>query len=184
MSQLVVPVSKSDHRRGPDGAPAVLLEYGDYECPWCARAHFVVEAVRQRLGPRVQFVFRNFPLTTIHPHAELAAEGAEAASEQGRFWEMHDALFENQQRLGSEFVARRAQALGLDIERFIRELNEGVYRERVRQDFRGGVRSGVNGTPTFFINGMRYDLPFDEVTLTAALQQVAREPIHHARHHG
>lgn len=178
MSQLTVAVSKHDHRQGPDGAPAVLVEYGDYECPHCGRAHFVVEAVRRRMGQQMLFVFRNFPLTSIHPNAELAAEAAEAAGAQDRFWEMHNALFENQQQLGDALIIQLATELGLDLARFTRELQEGVYRDRIRQDFKSGVHSGVNATPTFFINGLRYDEPWDESSLTAALKQAARPAAH------
>jgi protein-disulfide isomerase len=116
-------------------------------------------------------VFRNFPITTSHPHAEAAAEAAEAAGVQGRFWEMHDRLFENQRRLSGEDLRAHAEALRLDLERFDDELAQHVHADRVREDFMSGVRSGVNGTPTFFINGMRHDGPFAYETLLVALEQ-------------
>ena len=174
MSQLKQPVTEHDHRQGAPGAAVVLVEYGDYECPYCARAHSVVKAVQARIGERMQFVFRNFPLASIHPHAELAAEAAEAAGVQGRFWEMHDVLFENQPQLGPNLIVVGAQELELDMQRFMNELGGRVYRERVQEDFLGGVRSGVNGTPSFFINGLRYDVPLEVDSLTAALERAAR----------
>jgi formate-nitrite transporter family protein len=173
MSRLTPPVSNTDHRVGPDDAPITLVEYGDYECPHCGSAHRIVLAVRQRMGQRLRFVFRHFPLAEIHPHAMHAAEAAEAAADQGKFWEMHDALFENQEALKDSDLIRYAQALGLDAERVERELVSGAHEQRVREQFRSGVRSGANGTPTFFINGIRYDGPWDPDTLLDALEAAA-----------
>jgi protein-disulfide isomerase len=167
---LTPPVSSRDHAEGPADAPVTLVEYGDYECPHCGRAYPIVKAVQRRLGPQLRFVFRNFPLANSHPHAQHAAEAAEAAAAQGRFREMHDALFENQEALDDESLARYAEAIGLDRARFERELAGGTYATRVREDFTSGVRSGVNGTPTFFIDGRRYEGPWDEAPLTKALQ--------------
>jgi protein-disulfide isomerase len=146
-----------------------LVEYGDYECPYCGAAYPIVKEAQSRLGDRLRFVFRNFPITTAHPHAEQAAEAAEAAAAQGKFWEMHDLLYENQRSLGDADLHAYAEALGLDVERFDKELSEHVYAPRVREDFMSGVRSGVNGTPTFFINGHRHDDSYDLDTLLAAL---------------
>jgi protein-disulfide isomerase len=146
-----------------------LLEYGDYECPYCGAAYSIIKDVQARMGDRLRFVFRNFPITTSHAHAEQAAEAAEAAGAQGRFWEMHDLLYENQKRLGDDDLRAYAQRIGLDLERFDKELAEHVHAPRVREDFMSGVRSGVNGTPTFFINGARYDGAYDVETLLAAL---------------
>jgi protein-disulfide isomerase len=129
----------------------------------------VVQEIRRLLGDGLRFVFRNFPLTQVHPHAERAAEAAEAAGAQGQFWGMHDRLFENQDSLEEADLLRYAAALGLDPERFARELSASLHRDRVRRDFRSGVRSGVNGTPTFFINGVRHDAPWDLTALLAAL---------------
>jgi protein-disulfide isomerase len=173
MSRLTSPVSEVDHRAGPDDAPVTLVEYGDYECPYCGSAHSIVLAVRERMGPRLRFVFRHFPLSEVHPHALHAAEAAEAAADQGKFWVMHDALFEHQEALEDTDLIRYAQALGLDAERVQRELASGVHEPRVREQFRSGVRSGVNGTPTFFINGVRYDESWDADTLLAALEAAA-----------
>jgi formate-nitrite transporter family protein len=173
MSRLTPPVSNADYSAGPDDAPVTLVEYGDYECPHCGSAHPIVLAVRERMGRRLRFVFRDFPLSEIHPHAMHAAEAAAAAAAQGKFWEMHDALFENQEALEDADLIRYAQALGLDAERVERELVSGAHEERVREQFRSGVRSGVNGTPTFFINGIRYDGPWDPDTLLEALEGAA-----------
>ncbi len=168
--RLTLPVGERDHIQGPATAPVTLVEYGDYECPHCGRAYPIVKHVQQRLDNRLRFVFRNFPLAESHPHAEHAAEAAEAAAAQGHFWEMHDALFENQRALGDEHLVRYAAAHGLDRERFTGDMSEHTYAPRVREDFMSGVRSGVNGTPTFFINGVRYDDSWDAETLLAALQ--------------
>ena len=152
-----LPVPGRDHIQGPGDAPVMLLEYGDYECPYCGEAHPVVKEIQQRFGNRLCFAFRNFPLANSHPHAERAAEAAEAAGAQGRFWEMHDLLYENQEALEDEDLARYAAALRLDVERFMSEVLSGAHQARVREDFRNGARNGVNGTPSFFINGARYD---------------------------
>jgi len=169
-----VPVGDHDHAQGPANAPVTLVEYGDFECPHCRQAYPIVKEVRSRLGSRLRFVFRNFPLTKLHEHAEHAAEVAEAAGAQSRFWEMHDRLFERQFALEDEHLIEYAAELGLDAARVARELEAHTYKARVREDFMGGVRSGVNGTPTFFVNGVRHDDRWDEDTLTAALQRVAR----------
>jgi protein-disulfide isomerase len=167
---LVLPVSPDrDHIRGSVDAPVTLLEYGDYECPFCGAAHPITKSLLARLGNGLSFVFRHFPLTTVHPYAELAAEAAEAAGGQGKFWQMHDRLFENQDRLAPAELPLHAQAIGLDVRRFGIELADHVYTPKVRADFMSGVRSGVNGTPTFFINGVRHDGSWDEETLLAAL---------------
>ena len=173
--QLKPPVSDHDHAQGPADAKLTLVEYGDYECPHCGRAYPIVKAVQKRLGSRLRFVFRNFPLNNAHPHAQAAAEAAEAAGAQGRFWEMHDVIFENQDALETDDLRRYAEELGLDVDRFASELDREVYRDRVRRDFTSGVRSGVNGTPTFFINGARFDGSWDESGLLAGLQAAGTE---------
>jgi protein-disulfide isomerase len=170
---LAPPVSADDHRSGPEDAPVTLVEYGDYECPYCGAAHPIVQEIRRILGPNLRFVFRHFPLKQIHPHAERAAEAAEAAGAQGKFWEMHDLLFENQDALEDADLLRYAASLSLDGDRLATELSTGVYASRVRGDFRSGVRSGVNGTPTFFINGARHEASWDLPTLLAAVQAAA-----------
>src|SRR5688572_16997344 len=164
-AKLAVPVSERDHAQGPADAPVTLVEYGDYECPYCGKAHPIVKRIQQRMGDRLRFVFRNFPLNTIHAHASVAAQAAESAGAQGKFWEMHDLLYENQDKLADVDLNSYALKLGLEIYRFEADMSSQVFATRVREDFRGGIRSGVNGTPTFFINGMRYNgaLRLDEL---------------------
>ena len=174
-STLKVPVSEGrDHVRGAPTAAVTLVEYGDFECPHCRAAHVVLDNLFGQLGDRFRLVFRHFPLTQIHPHAERAAEAAEAAAVQRRFWDMHDLLFDRQDALGDEDLVAYAAELGLDVERFGLELVQGSHRSRVREDFLGGVRSGVNGTPTFFINGRRHDGSWDEDSLAAAIVTESR----------
>jgi protein-disulfide isomerase len=173
-ADLVLPVSEErDHVQGPAAAPVTLLEYGDYECPYCGAAYPIVKQVQARLGDQLRFVFRNFPITTSHPHAEQAAEAAEAAAAQDRFWEMHDHLYEHQRRLGDDDLRGYADELGLDVARFSDELAEHAHAARVREDFMSGVRSGVNGTPTFYVNGVRHDGSYELDTLLAALEDAA-----------
>jgi protein-disulfide isomerase len=171
---LTAPVDEErDHIQGPADTAVTLVEYGDYECPYCGAAYPIVKQVQARMGERLRFVFRNFPITTSHPHAEQAAEAAEAAGAQGRFWEMHDLIYENQSHLGEQDLRAYAAELRLDLERFDQELAEHVRAARVREDFMSGVRSGVNGTPTFYINGVRHDESYDLETLLAALERAA-----------
>jgi protein-disulfide isomerase len=173
-ARLAVPVSEErDHIRGPSAAPVTLVEYGDYECLYCGQAYYVLKELESRAGNLIRFVFRNFPLTTIHPHAERAAEAAEAAGAQGKFWETHDRLYENQQSLEDEDLLESGVLKGLDIHRIAREIHEGRYLTRIREDFLSGARSGVNGTPTFFINGARHDGSWDLATLMAAIEKAA-----------
>lgn len=174
-SKFTLPMAHRDHLQGPIDAPIALVEYGDYECPYCGEAYPVVKAIQQRLGDRLCFAFRNFPLTNMHPYAEHAAEAAEAAGEQRSFWEMHDVLFENQDALADENLAQYAATLGLDARRLLNEVLTGRHAERVREDFRSGARGGVNGTPTFFINGVRYEGALEGDALLAALLD-SKEP--------
>jgi len=167
---LTLPVGERDHVQGPATAPVTLVEYGDYECPYCGAAYPIVKEVQRRLGDKLRFVFRNFPITTAHPHAEHAAETAETAAAQGKFWEMHDYLYEHQKALTDRDLAAYAEAVGLDVERFNREMTAQEHSGRVREDFMSGVRSGVNGTPSFFINGQRHDASYDLETLIAAIE--------------
>jgi len=162
-----------DHIQGPADAAVTLVEYGDYECPYCGAAYPIVKELQARMGDRLRFVFRNFPITTSHPHAEQAAEAAEAGAAQGRFWEMHDLLYENQTHLRDEDLHAYAEQLGIDVERFDKDLAEHVHAPRGREDFMSGVRSGVNGTPSFYVNGARHDGSYDFETLLAALERAA-----------
>ena len=145
-----------------------LVEYGDYECPACGEAYWAIKEVQRALNGRLRFIFRNFPLA-MHPHAEEAAEAAEAGAAQGKFWEMHDALYENQDALEEEDLVEYAGNIGLDAQRLATEVESGAHIGRVREDFDGGVRSGVDGTPTFFINGVHYDGSYDPESLINAL---------------
>jgi protein-disulfide isomerase len=171
-ARLTVPVSERDHAVGSPYAPVTLVEYGDYECPHCGAAHPVVNTLQHALGPHLRFVYRHFPMASMHPHAPKAAEAAEAAGAQGEFWPMHDTIFEHQRALEPQNLAAYADALGLDLARFSRELASHVHAARVREDFTGGVRSGVNGTPTFFINGVRHDGSYALESLLGAIEEV------------
>lgn len=171
-AQLTPPVGTRDHSAGPTDAPVTLVEYGDFQCPHCKRAYPIIKQVQQALGSQLRFVFRNFPLTKIHPEAQHAAEAAQAAGAQGSFWQMHDRLFERQFALDDDHLVEYAAELGLNADRLRGELDAGTYRARVRDDFMSGVRSGVNGTPTFFINGMRYDGSWEQDSLLAALKNL------------
>jgi protein-disulfide isomerase len=171
MATLKTPVTPEDHVQGLENAAATLVEYGDYECPHCGSAYPIVKRVQKHFGKGLRFVFRNFPLNQTHPHAESAAETAEFAGAHGKFWEMHDRLFENQERLGVPFYLELAQDLRLPPAELRQALEEGKYKDRVRAEFSGGVRSGVNGTPTFFINGKRHDGPFDYQSLVVAIEE-------------
>jgi protein-disulfide isomerase len=168
-------VTERDHVLGRPDAPVTLLEYGDYQCPYCGAAHPIVKALQRHLGDNLRFVFRHFPLATIHEYAEGAAEAAEAAGAQGKFWQMHDTLFENQPALDFDSLVGYAEDLGLELERFTTQLENRVYASRVREDFLSGVRSGVNGTPTFFINGRRHEGSFDFETMLEAIQARVRD---------
>jgi protein-disulfide isomerase len=169
--QLTQPVTGEDHILGPETAPVTLVEYGDFECSNCRKAAGIVEQLLEHSGDNVRFVFRPFPLTSGHPHAQQAAEAAEAAAAQGKFWEMHARLFRHQDSLDDAALARYAAELDLDVERFKAELAEGKWYDRVHDAFLGGVRSGVNGTPTFFINGRRHDGPWELPELKDAVQR-------------
>lgn len=171
MSRLRRGVDANDWAKGPADAPVTLLEYGDFECPFCGRAAWELKRLESAVGDRVRFVFRHFPLTQLHPHALLAAEAAEAVGAQGQFWEMHDVLFQNQQNLEAPALLTYAADLGLDMGRFTRDLQEHRSLPKVQRDFIEGVRSGVNGTPTFFINGERHNGAYTAEALLAAIEQ-------------
>jgi len=173
-ARLVVPVTASDHSVGDAAARVTLVEYGDYQCPFCGQAYPIVKAIQRAMAQRLRFVFRNFPLSNAHPFAEAAAEAAEAAGAQGKFWEMHDLLYENQASLGQELLVEAAARLSLDVPLFVGDLRTRKYKERVRHDFMGGVRSGVNGTPCFFVNDARFEGSWASGELAAALAEAAR----------
>ena len=171
---LAVPVSERDHSQGPATAAVTLVQYGDYECPYTRRSTWVVQAIQQELGDRLRFVYRNFPLTENHPHALHAALAAEAAAAQGKFWQMHDYLFHHQHTLEDADLAQFAQAVGLDRQQFARDLTDQRVLSRIEEDVEGGERSGVQGTPTFFIKGAMYGGSWEQDALLAALQAASR----------
>jgi protein-disulfide isomerase len=166
-----VPVGSTDHIDGRPDAAVTLIEYGDYQCPVCGAAYPIVNRVREVLSDRLRFVYRHFPLSQIHPYAFHAAEAAEAAGAQGMFWQMHDMLFENQHALSDRDLLIYAKALYLDVDQFASDLASGTFAEKIREDFLGGVKSGVNGTPTFFINGVRHDASWDGNSLLDAIER-------------
>jgi diadenylate cyclase len=165
------PVGTTDHARGPMDAPVTLVKYGDYECPYCGEAHPVLKELQERVGEQVRFVFRHFPLDTVHSRARRAAQAAEAAASQGRFWEMHDLLYERQDDLGEEDLMRYAAELGLDLGRFEEDLTNDNHAWRIEEDRLGGDRAGVRGTPTLFVNDVRYTGPMDLDGLLAAVEE-------------
>lgn len=153
---LTVPVSARDHVQGSSGAPVVMVEYGDYECPDCLNAWPIVQELQRSFGPKLAFVFRHYPQSSIHPHASVAAQAAEAAAAQGKFWEMHDLLFSHQHDLATLDLTHLALQLGLEVYGFQSSLDDGKTARKVRDDYESGRASGVKGTPTFFLNGRRY----------------------------
>jgi protein-disulfide isomerase len=169
--RLTVPVNERDHVQGSPKAEITLVEYGDYQCPSCGTAHGSVKEVQRAMGDDLLFAFRHFPLTQIHPFALPAAEATEAAGAQRKFWEMHDMLFENQQHLDPAYLLQYASALGLDLERFASDVQSGRFEPKIREDFLSGVRSGVNGTPTFFLNGVRHNGGYDTASLIEAISE-------------
>ena len=168
---LTPPLGKSDHVAGPATAAVILVEYGDFDCPYCGQAYPIVKRIQHALGAELRFAFRHFPLTQIHPHAQHAAEASEAAADRGRFWEMHGKLFEHQGALEDRDLVRYASEIGITGAEVARALATGTYTRSVREHFLSGVLSGVNGTPTFFINGRRYDGDWtDEAAFLGALR--------------
>jgi len=175
--QLTPPVQSFDHSRGPDHAAVTVVEFGDFECPNCKQAAPAVKLLLERFDERVRFVFRHFPLVDVHPHALLAAQAAEAASAQGKFWQMHDLLFENQTHLKAQHLHSYAERLGLDMTRYTAEMDDEIYLQRVREHLESGRQSGVRGTPTFFVNGRLYDVSFGLRALFDAVEEALK-------HHG
>jgi len=173
--KLTLPISNDrDHIQGQDAAPVTLVEYGDYECPYCGQAYPIIKQVQNKLGNKLRFVFRNFPITQIHPHAQHAAEAAEAAAAQNKFWQMHDNIYEHQEALDDKHLEKYAVILGLDLAKFKKDMHNHAYAAHVREDFLSGVRSGVNGTPTFYINGTRYNESWDLETLLETLRSTIK----------
>ena len=171
-SGLTMSVSERDHMQGPADAPLTLVEYGDYQCPYCGAAYPVVKRLQKTLGNKLRFVFRNFPLPQAHPYAMAAAEAAEAAAILGKFWPMHDMIYENQEELSPESLAEWAHELGLADDKLEKALEAPEIDKRLKEDRSSGIRSGVNGTPTFYINGYRYEGPPDYDSLLARTRDV------------
>ncbi len=174
MSELTVPITSDDHSQGDANAKCTLVEYGDYQCPACGQAAPIVKELQKQFGTDLRFVFRNFPLREIHPNAEHAAEAAEFAGTNGEFWQMHDLLYQNQTALDDESLLALASRLHISEDELREVLHAETYQSWVKKDFSGGVRSGVNGTPAFFLNGQRHDGAFDFATLADAVRQQTR----------
>ena len=175
MSKLKLPVNSADHHEGNINAGIILVEYGDYQCPYCGRAYPLIKRLLKERGNDIHFVFRNFPLSEIHVHALAAAIAAEAAGKQDKFWEMHDRIFENQDLLADDFLLSSAQSLGLDMKQFKMDSKSEELQKKIESDFDSGVRSGVNGTPSFFLNGAKL-LTYDETykSLYEAIQSESK----------
>ena len=170
---LVPPVSARDHIEGNESALVTLVEYADYQCPYCGSVYPVIKQLQKSLGKKLSFVFRNFPLTQSHPYALIAAEAAEAAALQGKFWQMHKLLFENQEELEPDVLPSWAESIGVDMNQFATAIKDRRVRKRIEDDYASGVQSGVEGTPSFFINGMPFDGDDDFESLHAVLLEVA-----------
>jgi protein-disulfide isomerase len=175
MSKLIPPVGKDDHVQGLPGASIELVEYGDFQCPHCGAAHPVVKEIQKTYGKDLRFIFRHFPLASIHAYAVPAAMAAEAAGRQKKFWPMHDLIFENQESLSDHMILELATTLKLDIPAFRIDLQDEALAAIVESNFESGVRSGVNGTPSFFINGLKYNGSYNLVSMVRALENVMKE---------
>jgi len=167
-------VNENDHATGNTKSPVVLVEYGDYQCPHCGHAHPILKSILKEIGTDIKFVFRNFPLQEAHPNAVPAAVSAEAAGLQDKFWEMHDTLFEHQEHLGANHLFDYAEKTGLDIHQFSADIQKDELLTRVQDDFESGIRSGVNGTPTFFINGAKYNGSWEKDEFLAHLKSLIK----------
>jgi protein-disulfide isomerase len=177
-ADLVVPIQPTDHIEGADHAPVTIVEYGDFECPNCKQAAPALKLLLERFAGRARVVFRHFPLQEVHPHALAAAQAAECAGGQGKFWPMHDVLFANQEHLKTNQLHSYAERLGLDMARYTAEMDDQVYLQRVREHMEGGRRSGVRGTPTFFVNGRLQDVSYGIRSLFDAVETA----LHHHPH--
>jgi protein-disulfide isomerase len=171
MAELNAPVTQSDHISGSPEASVVIVEYGDYQCPYCGQAYSIAKSLQRKFGEDLCLVFRNFPLTQVHAMAAGAAQAAEAAGAQGKFWEMHDLLYEHQEALDFDDLVSYAQELGLDVDRFGADVRNGAATDKITQDVHGAIQSGVNGTPTFFLNGVRVDDSWDFDMFSAMIER-------------
>jgi protein-disulfide isomerase len=178
MAKLKPPVRREDHIQGNPQAAVVLTEYGDLECPHCGIAHTILKKLEAKYKDQLALVFRHFPLSEAHPHAVMAAIAAEAAARQGRFWEMHDMIFENQSKLSASYLLRMAESLQLDMAAFKKDQTDPKLAEKVDADFESGIMSGVNGTPSFYINGVKYNNSYDFESMSEAIDQtIANHPV-------
>jgi protein-disulfide isomerase len=171
----LLPIAGRDHIRGGKQAPVSLLEYGDYECPYCGKAYYIIDKLIGEVGDMFSFAFRNFPLVDAHPNAMQAALAAEAASLQGKFWEMYAMLFENQSLLGDDYILAYAEEVGLDLKKFLKDMGSDEAISRVEEDLISGAHSGANSTPSFFINGQRYNGPYDYGILKQVIEAIAAD---------
>ncbi len=170
--KLTVPVNEKDHTQGASTAKITIVEYGDYQCPYCGKAYYEIKQLQEKFGEDLCLVFRNFPLANMHEHAFHAAEAAEIASDYNKFWEMHDLLFENQEYLADKDLAIYADKLGINPEEFVSQLLQNTKTEKVKADFLSGAESGVNGTPSFFVNGIKYSGAWDYRSFSEVLQKL------------
>jgi protein-disulfide isomerase len=170
MKKLNPPVGEQDHFKGDRKSSIILVEYGDLQCPYCGEAYPVIKEIEKKFKTQLAFVFRHFPLREVHPYAEAAAVATEAAARQGKFWEMHDLIYENQMKLGPEFLSQSARQLHLDMHAFLQDINDEELADKVEASFESGVISGVNGTPSFYINGTKYEGSYDLRSLSRAIE--------------
>jgi protein-disulfide isomerase len=172
MAKLKPPVSEKDHMQGAPDAPVILVEYGDFQCPHCGAAYPIVKQLEQKFRGKMALVFRHFPLSEVHPYAQAAAVASEAAANQGKFWEMHALIFEFQSRLSPATLLHHAKTIQLNLERFEKDIQDPTLFDKVEADFESGIVSGVNGTPSFFINGVKYNGSYDYDSMSEAIGAV------------
>lgn len=168
-NRLIAPISQRDHTQGAMNAPIVLVQYGNYQCPHSGEAHRIIQKIQQEIGDQIYFAFRHFPQPQIYPQSQKAAEAAEIAAAQGKFWQMHDTLFKYQTTLDNGYLVEYAHQLELNVLEFLRDMTNHIYAVRVAEDFQSGIRSGVNSTPAFFINNYRYECQLDVESLLQGL---------------
>jgi protein-disulfide isomerase len=171
MAKLKPPVNSEDHIEGSFQAPVIFTEYGDFQCPYCGAAYPVIKQIQKKFGDQLGFVFRHFPLTEAHPYAQIAAVASEAADLQGKFWPMHDLIYENQTRLSPKALLTMAESLKMDLKKFQKDIEDAALVEKVETSFESGIDSGVNGTPSFYINGVKYEGYYDLAPLSHAIEK-------------
>ena len=171
MAKLKPPVNDEDHIEGSIQSPVIFLEYGDFQCPYCGAAYPIVKQIQKKFGDKLGFVFRHFPLAESHPYAQISAVASEAAALQGKFWPMHDLIYENQTRLSPKALLTMAESLKLDLKKFQKDIQDPALIEKVETSFESGIDSGVNGTPSFYVNGVKYEGPYDLPSLSHAIEK-------------